>query len=284
MIGYIASGLAAGGGYALAGVGFSYTIGVSKVLNFAYGSFYMLGALLTGWLIGSGFGTGYLVSSLIVLLGVLVIGAVFTVVAVLPVVRRNETAVMIATLAASLIITNVALLLLGSGARFINSPYSNTTYLLGSGTVSQQAIITLVAAPVVTGALVLFTRRTTAGLRVRATAQDAVLASSTGIRTLNVFLAAVLIGVLLSALTGVLYGPTTVVDVFSGDAFLLKAFTVAALAGMGRLWGAVVVGIGLGILEAVFAGYISPAYATAFIYGVLIICLLFFPKGLFRGN
>lgn len=284
MIGFLVGGIAAGGGYALAGVGFSYTIGVARVLNFAYGAFYMLAALLTGWLMGSRLSANYVSALLIALVTVIAIGIVFSLVAVAPVVQRNETAVMISTLAASIIIANLGQQFFGTGASFIDSPFTDKIYHIGDGTVTQQALITLAAAPLITGALILFTRRTTPGLRIQATAQDAPLASVTGVRTKWILLSAVLVGIFLAALAGVLYGPTTVVDVHSGDAFLLKAFTVAALAGMGRLWGAVIVGIGIGLAESMFSGYFSPAYATAFIYAVLIICLIFFPRGFFRGG
>jgi branched-chain amino acid transport system permease protein len=215
---------------------------------------------------------------------VLVIAYVFGRVSVLPLVHASESAVMIATLAMSLIITNVALLLFGSDVTFIRSPFEETQYEIGSARISQQAIIALVAAPVVTALLLAFMNRTLMGTRIRATAQNPTLAGATGISTGSVYLIAVVIGVMLAALAGALYGPTTVVDVFGGDAMLLKAFTVAALAGMGKLWRAAIVGIAMGIAESTFSGYVTPAYAEAFIFGLLVVTLLFFPRGVFGGH
>ncbi len=284
MLGYVVNGLAAGGGYALAGVGLSFTIGVARVLNFAFGSFYMLGAYLVAYLTGTAVGFGYVLACIVMLAGVVVLAYVFGRTAVLPLVGASETAVMIATLAVSLIITNVALLLFGSDVTFIRSPFESTVYNVGDARVSQQSIIALIAAPLVTVALVSFLRHTLLGARIRATAQNPTLAGATGISTGSVYMTAVVIGVMLAALAGALYGPTTVIDVFGGDAMLLKAFTVAALAGMGQLWGAAIIGVAMGIAESVFSGYVTPAYAEAFIFGLLVLTLLCFPQGVFRGR
>jgi len=237
VLGYVVNGLAAGGGYALAGVGLSFTIGVARVLNFAFGSFYMLGAYLVAYMTGNAVGLGYLLAVFAMLAGVLVIAYAFGRGVVLPVAHRSEAAVMIATLAASLFITNIALQLFGSDVTFIRSPFEDHVYHVGDARVSQQAIIALIAAPLVTVALVAFLRHTLLGARIRATAQNPQLAGATGINVSSVFLTAVVIGTMLAALAGALYGPTTVIDVFGGDGMLLKAFTVAALAGMGKLWG-----------------------------------------------
>jgi branched-chain amino acid transport system permease protein len=284
VFGYVVNGLAAGGGYALAGVGLSFTIGVARVLNFAFGSFYMLGAYLVAYLTGTAVGLPYVLACIVMLAGVLVLAYGFGRTAVLPIVGASESAVMIATLAVSLIITNVALLLFGSDVTFIRSPFESTVYHVGDARVSQQSIVALIAAPLVTVALVSFLRHTLLGARIRATAQNPTLAGATGISTGSVYLTAVVIGVMLAALAGALYGPTTVIDVFGGDAMLLKAFTVAALAGMGQLWGAAIVGVAMGIAESVFSGYVTPAYAEAFIFGLLVVTLLFFPQGVFRGR
>jgi branched-chain amino acid transport system permease protein len=284
MLGQIINGLAAGGGYALAAVGLSYTIGISRVMNFAYGTFYMLGAFLVAWLLGSALGAGYVVAVLLALVGIAVLGYGFARIAVLPVIEVSENAVMIATLASSIALTNVALLLFGGQVSFIASPFADRAYEIGGASLSQQAIIAFVAAPLVTAAIIAFMRRTTAGTRIRATAQNPALAAATGVDTIRVYLVAVIIGVVLAALAGALYGPVSIISVFSGDQMLLKAFTVAALAGMGQLWGAVVVGVGMGLAQSLFSAYVSAAYAPAFIYAVLIVALLFFPRGIFRGD
>jgi branched-chain amino acid transport system permease protein len=283
LLAYVLNGLAAGGGYALAGVGLSYTIGISRVMNFAFGSFYMLGAFLVAYIMEKALGVGYVLACGAMLAAIVAIGYVFGRVAVLPIVRVSEDAVMVATLAISLIFTNVALLTFGSEARFIRSPFQEISFAVSGTYVTVQAIFALMAAPLVTGILVAFMRRTTMGTRIRATAQNPQLAAATGVKTSSVYLTAVVIGVALAGLAGALFAPTTVIDINVGNPLLLKAFTVAALAGMGHLWGATFVGIAMGVAESVFSGYVSPAYAETFIFGLLIVTLLFFPRGLFKG-
>jgi branched-chain amino acid transport system permease protein len=283
MVSYIVNGLAAGGGYALVAVGLSYTIGVARVMNFAFGGFYMLGAFLVSYFAGGSLGIPYVLACVLMVPAMVVIAVVFGRVAVLPVVRVSEEAVMVATLAVSVILTNLALQIFGTEERYIDSPFNNTTFKIEHTHISLQAIIALVAAPVLTGALWLFMRRTTMGTRIRATAQDPELAATTSVNISAVYMTAIVIGVVLAAIAGALYAPTTVLDTNIGNSLLLKAFTVAALAGLGNLWGATAVGILLGIGESVFAGYVDPGYANAFVFGVLIITLLFFPRGIFGG-
>ncbi|MCU1480690.1 MAG: hypothetical protein JWQ19_1476 [Subtercola sp.] len=284
LYGYLLNGLAAGGGYALVGVGLSFTIGTARVFNFAYGTMYMIATLLVAFFAGSALGQGYLLACLIMIAIMAVLAFVFARIAVLPVINVSESAVMISTLAISLLLANLAQLVFGSQAQFIEGSFAKQVLHLGDALISTQAIIALVAAPIATLALVMFMRRTSTGLQIRATAQNPALAEATGVNTNTTFTIAVVIGIVLAALAGALYGPTSTVDAFSGDAILLKAFTVAALAGMGRLWGAVIVGVGMGVAESLFSGYASPAFASAFIYALLIVTLLFFPKGVFKGE
>lgn len=283
MLDYILNGLASGAGYALVGVGLSYTIGVTRVFNFAYGVFYMLGAMLVAILMGDA-GVPYVLAILVMLVVVGVVSIVFARVAVLPLMAKDESSVMLATFAAGVLVTNLALWLFGSEVHFIDSPLNAWRFDTGTATVSAQTIVALIAVVVLTASVTSFMKRTSLGARIRAVAQNPGLASATGVNTPAMILIAVVVGVLFAAVAGALYGPSTVVNVFSGDTMLLKAFAIAALAGMGQLWGAAAVGVVIGISENLFGGYIAGSYTDAFTFGLLLAALMFFPGGVFNGG
>lgn len=281
MLGQIINGLLTGAGYALGAVGISYTFGISKVMNFAYGAMYMLAAFSMLTLVRDGVPYGLAALSAVAIL--LILGLVIGRVVMIPMIRVSEDAVMIASLGISVAITNFALWQFGGNVATLDTPLSTVNFGIAGTRVDLQDVLVLILAPLVTGALVLFMRRTVSGSRIRAVAQRPDLGAVTGINVNGTYLFAIVVGVGLAALLGVTQAPNQVMTVYMGDALLLKAFTVAALAGMGSLWGALVVGLGVGVAEALFSTYVSSAFTPALLYAVLVVVLIFFPRGLFRA-
>lgn len=282
MLAQILNGILTGSGYALAAVGISYTFGISKVMNFAYGTFYMLAAFSMFSLIKGGvpYYISAIVALLIVAIGGLLIGRVF----VLPLVTRSEDAVLIVTLAISVALTNFAQWKFGSDVAALDTPFSKIQFHLLGAKHNGQEFLIVVVAPLVTVALVSFMKRTITGSRIRAVSERPDLSGATGINVKGTYLFAFVVGIVLAALTGIVYAPTQIMSVFMGDDMLLKAFTVAALAGMGQLWGAFAVGLGIGIAESLSITYVSSAFTPALLYGLLVVILVFAPKGIFRAN
>lgn len=283
MLAQLVNGVLIGGQYALAAIGLSFMLGVARVVNFAYGAFYMVAAFGTVSILTL-LHVPYALASLIAVAGVAILSWPLTQLAVLPVIRRADDNVLISTLAVSIIATNVALQVFGGQVTYIQSPFTELKFTFVGATVSVQQILGSVFAIAIAAALTLYLRRTAFGTRIRAVASNPVLAESSGIDVKRVFLVAVCIGTTIAAVGGVVASPTGVISVFMGDNILLTAFTVAALAGMGRIWGAVIVGFGIGIIENLATIVIAPAYVSALVYGLLVVALLFFPKGLFSGD
>lgn len=282
MLGQLVIGLMAGAGYALAAVGISYTFGIARVMNFAFGTLYMLSAFAALALTKAG--VPYWLSALGALAVLGVLGVIIARVLVLPLIKVSEGAVMIVTLGASVALTNWAQWQFGGNVNLLQTPLTRVTVEVLGVTVTGQQLLLIFLAPAVTVALVLFMRRTIVGSRIRAVAQRPDLAAMTGVSVNATYLAAIVIGVLLAALVGVVQGPTQVMSVFMGDAMLLKAFAVAALAGMGQLYGALFVGLGMGVLESLSTAYVTAAYTPALIYMLLIVVLIFRPRGLFSAT
>lgn len=283
LLGQTISGLVAGGGYAVVAVGLSYTLGLARVMNFAFGTFYMLAAFIVTFLMVKA-ALPFAVAGVAMLVVTIGIGWVFGRVVVLPAMRISPAAVMIATLGTGVAMTNLAQAAFGADVAFISSPLMNVTYRIGSAALSLQAIVCVLAAPLLALGLTLFMNRTVLGQRIQATAEFPELASATGFNVPAIQVLAVVIGIALAAAAALLYAPVGVIYVLMGDEILLKAFAVTALAGVGRIWGALIVAFLIGIFEAWVGAFVSTAYSTAAIYGLLILALIFFPRGFFRGH
>lgn len=283
LLGQVVTGLATGAGYAVVAVGLTYTLGLARIMNFAFGTFYMLAAFAVATTMNL-FGLPYAGAALLALLLAAPVGWLFSRIIVLPALRISDPAVMIATLGVGVVLTNVAQLFFGSQVTFIASPFADVVYRFGSATVSLQSIILFIAAPLVTLGIAVFMSSTTTGRRIRGAAESPALAAATGMNVPAIQVLAVTIGIALAVVAAVLAAPVNVISVFMGDEVLLKAFAVATLAGIGRIWGAFGLGLGVGVFEALVSGYLSTAYSTAAIYGLLIFTLIFFPKGLFSGH
>ena len=283
LFGQIVTGLVAGGGYAIVAVGLTYTLGLARVMNFAFGTLYMLAAFITATLMVR-LGIGYVFAGLLTLGAASLAGFLLSRSVVIPALRISDSAVMIATLGVGVALTNLAQVAFGADVTFVNAPFINTVYHIGSAAVTLQALIVLAAAPLVTFALSLMMRRTQIGRVIRATAEAPELAGATGVNVPRVQAVAVSIGVVLAAFAAFLYSPVGVISIHMGDEVLLKSFAISALAGIGRITGALFIGIAIGVFEALVSGYISTAWSSAAIYGVLVLTLLFYPRGIFRGH
>lgn len=281
--GQIVTGLVAGGGYAVVGVGLSYTLGLARIMNFAFGTFYMLTAFVTFFLI-SRYSFSYAVAGTVALLLIALWAAIFSWAVVVPTMKISEPAVMIATLGIGVALTNLAQAVFGANVAFINTPFMDITWRLGSAAVTAQSVIVLAAAPIIALAVAMFMNRTLVGQQIRAAADAPSLASATGMNVPLIQGLAVTIGIVLAAVAAILYAPVGVISVFMGNDVLLKSFAITALAGMGRIWGVVFVALAIGVFEALFGAFVNTAYSTAAIYALLVVALILFPRGIFRGH
>lgn len=282
-IGQAITGLLAGGGYAVVAIGLSYTLGLARVMNFAFGTFYMLAAFVVSYLMTS-LGLHYVLAAVAAVALLAAVGWAFSHIVVIRAARISEAAVMIATLGASIAMTYAAQAYFGAATGFIAAPFAMQSTRIGLASVSYQSLLVLVLAPLITLALDVFMKQSQLGRQIRAVAESPSLAAATGVNIPVIQALAVTIGVAMGALAAVLYAPVGVIWVFMGDEILLKAFAIAALAGIGSLWGALIVSLGVGVFEAEVTAFLSSAYSTAAIYGVLIFMLIVRPKGLFHGH
>lgn len=283
------NGLAVGGIYALVALGYTMVYGVLKLINFAHGDLFTLGAylgltLLVSWGMAAGLSPLVAVGLVIVLVLVLVAtgGVILERLAYRPLRKSNRLAAVVSALGASIVLQNAIMLVYG--ARFYVYPESLRPSLVLDIFGLQVPIMRVL---IIGGSLVLmlllyaFINRTRMGTAIRAVAIDQGAAKLMGINvdrviSLVFFLGAGLGGVA-GLMVGLYYGQ---IDFTMGWTYGLKAFTAAILGGIGNIPGAMLGGLLLGVIEALGAAYLAMAWKDAIAFLVLILILIIRPTGL----
>ncbi|MBL8669709.1 MAG: branched-chain amino acid ABC transporter permease [Alphaproteobacteria bacterium] len=279
----VANGLVNGMGYVLVAVGLTLVFGVLRIVNFAHGEFYMLGAYVLFFVITLA-GIPYVPAVLLTTAIVAGVGVAASELLFKPLRREHEFTILMVSLGLSLMLANGGELLFGADPKSIPSPYADMTVELGPVFLTWQRIIVIVAAGALIGLVYLFIRFTRMGKMMQATAQNREGAALTGINIdwVHTYTFALACG--LAAVSGALLGPTATILPTVGEWAVLKAFIVVVMGGLGSMGGAVVGGLLLGVAEALGANYISIAFKDAIGYAIIVAVLLWRPAGLFAGK
>lgn len=283
------NGLAIGGIYALVALGYTMVYGVLKLINFAHGDLFTIGAYLGLTLLGSRYLAGtlsplYAILCVFVMTGVLValVGFLLERAAYRPLRNANRLSAVVSALGASIFFENA--IMLAYGARVYVYPdhlRPSFTLTLWGVAIPGMRIIIIGACVLLMLALWAFIQRTRMGAAIRAVALDQNAARLMGINVDRVISLVFFIGPGLGGAAGLLvglyYGQ---IDFTMGWNYGLKAFTAAILGGIGNIPGAMVGGLLLGVTEALAAGYIAIAWKDAVAFLVLILILIIRPTGL----
>jgi branched-chain amino acid transport system permease protein len=275
------NGLANGMGYVLIAVGLTLVFGVLRVVNFAHGEFFMLGAYVTYYgmtLAGMDYISALLVATLLVAgLGILANRFFFQ-----PLKKEHEFTILLSSLGLALLLSHLAETIFGADPKYVDTPYSDATFSLGEITVTQQRIGVILVASAMIAATYWFIKHTRMGKMMQATAQNPEGAALTGINTRFVHAYTFALACALAALSGALVGPTAMLYPTVGDWAVLKGFIVVVMGGLGSVTGALMGGLILGIAESLGGGYISLGFKEAIGYAIIIVVLLLRPNGLFN--
>jgi branched-chain amino acid transport system permease protein len=278
------NGMVLGSLYALIAVGFTMIYGIVRLINFAHGDILMVGAF-SAFAILSVF--GFPLWSAIV--AVLTLGAILAMLIDLMAFRPQRAAPQvngfITSLGVSILMQNLAILLLSGQPRPFNLPgwIRGNVNLPGVRiTVLDLTIVFVTLAILV--ALMVFVQRSRLGAAMRATAENPLAASLMGIRINRAIATAFGVGGALAGVAGIFWaGRAGQIEPLMGFLPGLKAFVAAVIGGVGSLPGAVLGGFLLGFAEVLFVGLLPPAYGAyrdAFVFGLLILVLLVLPNGL----
>jgi branched-chain amino acid transport system permease protein len=272
------NGIVTGMILALVASGLTLIFGIMDVVNFAHGELFMLGAYVGVLILGAtgSFWVALVAASLLVAL----LGAAIYLTTLRPLLGRDPLTTILATFGLSLVLQNYALWQFGPVARKIQEPFTGHFNLFYLQYPWYRLVIAAAAAAII-GALWLFLKFGTYGIWIRATTQDRVMAEAMGIPVPWVLTVVFAIGSAMAAASGVLFGPLVGVNYAMGTDWVLKAFIVVVVGGMGNLGGSILAAIFISLLEAYAALWVSPAQAVIVSFVALILTLLFRPTGLF---
>jgi branched-chain amino acid transport system permease protein len=198
-----------------------------------------------------------------------------------PLIGRDPLNTILATFGISLVLQNYALWQFGPIARRIPEPIIEPFHFVLSANILGTGIVIAALSAAIIGGFWLFLKYSKFGIWIRATAQDRVMAQAMGIPVPLVYTGVFALGAAMAAASGVLFAPLVGVDHTMGLDWVLKAFIVVVVGGMGNLGGSIVAAIFISLLESYAAIWLDPSQAVIVSFVVLILTLLFRPTGLF---
>jgi branched-chain amino acid transport system permease protein len=285
----LVNGIVLGSFYALVALGYTMVFGVVKLLNFAHGDLYMVGAfigLLALSLVAGAVGTSWVGVGLAILLSMLAVGffgVVIERIAYAPMLKAPRLSILITALAVSLVLQNGVLSLTGGQVLPFSPKLGFAGINLGDIFINYKQIALAGAAAVLMLALELFVSRTQYGRAMRAVSVDKDMSELMGIDVNRIIAVTFFVGTALAAAAGTMAGAYYgSVWYFMGFLIGLKAFTAAVIGGIGSIPGAMLGGLVLGLLESFGTQIpgIGSAWKDVFSFSVLILVLVFKPTGL----
>jgi len=285
----LTNGLAVGGIYALIALGYTMVYGVLKLINFAHGDLFTIGAYLGLTLLLSlglfdkiGPLAAVLLLVVMVMILVAIIGALLERVAYKPLRQSHRLTAVVSALGASIFFQNAIMAVYGPGLLvYPHDLLPRIAINIFGVDIPLMRIVMFLASVVLMAALYFFIQKTKIGTAIRAVAIDQGAARLMGINVDRVIMLVFCIGPALGGaaglMVGIYYGQ---INFSMGWMYGLKAFTAAILGGIGNIPGAMVGGLLLGVIEALGAAYISIAWKDAISFCVLILILIARPTGL----
>ena len=279
LIQLLVSGLATGAIYALIAVGFTLLWQTSQTINFAQGEFVMLPAffVLAAMNLGAPFWLAALVG---IAVSVVVLGLLFKLIVVDPMLRYGVLPLVISTIALSLFLKESAKDFYSSQAQPFPALVPATDIHVLGAVISTQSLAVLAVAIVTVALLHFLLTKTRLGRSMQATAQNPTLARILGIPVQRMVLYTFLINAVLVAIASILISPIYLAKFTNGETLGMAAFLAAIIGGFNQVRGAVLGGVILGVLDNLSAAYLSSQYRAAFPLLILIVVILFRPQGL----
>ncbi len=276
----VASGLALGSIYALIALSLVLINKATDVVNFAQGEMAMFGTFICFWLL-----TKLDLPLILVLIAALPIGALLGIaterIALRPLQAAPQVNALIATIGLWMVFHHGAGWIWGYDPVRFPSLFSPDPVTVLGARIAQNSLGIIAVAAAVAWLLYLFFEHTRLGIAMRAASMNRRAAKLMGINVHGVALAAWGLATAISVVAGFLVAPLTFLDFEMMGAVLLKAFAGAILGGFNSLPGAAIGCLVIGVVENLFAAYISTAFRDTFAFGVIIAVLMFRPQGMF---
>ncbi|MEH3147420.1 MAG: branched-chain amino acid ABC transporter permease [Methylobacterium frigidaeris] len=280
----LANGLMLGGLFAIVSVGLTLIFGIVKVVNFAHGEFLMIGMYGT-YLVTKALGLHPFVAVIAVVPVLFILGALTQRLLIQPLMASGDDHIQIfATVGLSTALINLALLVFG--ADIANTPPNGLRMPIEIGPVRVLLgqVVILAAAVVLVVGLHLFLSRTQTGRAIRAVAQNRAAAELMGINVRQIYALTFGIGAACVGVASVLIAPLYPTSPNSGTYFVLTAFVVVVLGGLGSIGGAFAGALLIGLIDSVAGFYIGSDMREVAVFGVFLLILILRPSGLFGAR
>lgn len=277
------NGLLTGAVYALVALGLTLVYGVLHIINFAHGALLSC-ALFAAWGLASWGGVNPYAAMLPLAVAFFGLGYALQRLVIGPAGRGSDTNMLLVTLGLSIAIENALLLGLHSDTRTLNGEAAFQVVAIGPMLVSTPRLVGLAGAVAMAGLLWLLLARTDTGRAIRAVARERMGAQLMGIDVAHVYAVTFGIGTACLAVAACLLIPTFYVTPGAGNAFVLVAFTVVVLGGMGSVPGALVGALVVGVVESLGGLFLGDSLGQLGVFVLFILVLLLRPRGLFGAR
>ena len=274
------NGIALGSIYAMIALGYTMVYGTIRLINFAHGDVYMLGAFL-GYYLVTVLGVNWMLALLITMGVIAVVGVLIERIAYKPLRHSTRVAALITAIGVSYLIQNLMIYFVGPEMRAFPAPMEVKMFKAFGLIVNSKQLIVLAVTITVMISLQIIVQHTRMGKAMRAVAVDQDAAQLMGINVDRVISFTFALGSALAGLAGILVGIYyNSIQATMGTAPGLKTFIAAVVGGIGSIPGAMIGGYLIGILETLVTYMGGAMYKDAVVYGLLIIILLVLPSGL----
>ena len=281
---YLTNGLVQGSIYALVALGYTMVYGIIKLINFAHGEFFMIGAFIGFYSIHA-FGLSFFPAIILSMLGSGLVAVIIERMVYRPIRHAGRISALITALGVSLFFQYTGQRIIGADPKAFPQVLEDKTFMLGEIFISSTQLWIMGGTFVLMLLLYFLVNHTKTGKAMRATSFSMDAASLMGIDTNRIISATFFLGAALAGAAGVMVGMyTNTVEPMMGMIPGMKAFVAAVLGGIGSIPGAVVGGLLLGVAENLVVGFWESTYRDAVAFLILIFILLVKPAGLLGKN
>ena len=279
----VLNGLTTGAVYALIALGLTLIYGVLHIINFAHGASLMV-ALYAVYMLKQHLGIDPYLALPIVVPGMFVLGYGLQRLIINRASHGRDENILLVTLGISIVLENLALMFFKSDTRSIETPYTLTTVAVGPAMIALPKLVAFAGALVTSALLLWVVTRTDLGRAIRAVAKEKHGAKLMGIDVDHVYAMCFGIGLACLGAAACFLLPAYYVNPQVGGGFVLVAFTIVVLGGMGSFAGALVGGLLIGVVESVGGLFLGESLGQIGIFAIFIAVLLFRPQGLFGAK
>jgi branched-chain amino acid transport system permease protein len=276
----VLNGLMTGAVYALVALGLTLIYGVLHIINFAHGAL-LTAAMFAAFFAYRIFGIDPYIATAILTPLFFLLGYALQRFVIGPAAHGEDRNILLVTLGLAVVIENALLYAFRADTRTINLPYAFDVIEIGTAFLAVPRVIAFAVMMIVAAVLWVIMRWTDTGKAIRAVAREKLGAELSGIDVTHIYAVTFGLGTACLAIAACLLIPTYYVNPTAGNAFVLIAFTIVVLGGMGSVVGALLGGLFVGVVESLSGLYLGESLGQIGIFVMFILVLLFRPTGLF---